>query len=131
MSEVSWLFTNLSCKPHCIPRFRFISSHGARCLLADYVRSKFVTYVGYAFIACAFDCIRGDCIDCVVCSRIVFGDCWRFPSIAQKEGYMILPPNKSVETNRRPASPLDAGRQFERASCAPPSLSAAVAHLWR
>jgi hypothetical protein len=39
--------------------------------------------------------------------------------------------NKSVETNRRPASPLDAGRQFESASCDPPSVSAAVAHLWR
>ncbi|HRZ57303.1 MAG TPA: hypothetical protein P5525_17825 [Candidatus Paceibacterota bacterium] len=36
---------------------------------------------------------------------------------------------KSVETNRRPASPLDAGRQFESASCALPCLSAAVAHL--
>jgi hypothetical protein len=33
--------------------------------------------------------------------------------------------------NRRPASPLNAGRQFESASCAPPSLPAAVAHLWR
>jgi hypothetical protein len=33
--------------------------------------------------------------------------------------------------NRRPASPLDAGRQFGSASCAAPSLSAAVAHLWR
>jgi hypothetical protein len=41
------------------------------------------------------------------------------------------PANKSVETNRRPASPFAAGRQFESASCAPPSLSAAVAHLWR
>jgi hypothetical protein len=40
-------------------------------------------------------------------------------------------PNKSVETNRRPASPFTTGRQFESASCAPPSLSAAVAHLWR
>ena len=39
--------------------------------------------------------------------------------------------NKSVETNRRPASPVNAGRQFEDASCAPPPLSAAVAHLWR
>jgi hypothetical protein len=33
--------------------------------------------------------------------------------------------------NRRPASPFYAGRQFGRASCAPPFLSAAVAHLWR
>ena len=39
--------------------------------------------------------------------------------------------NKIGRANRRPASPLDAGRQFGRASCAPPSLSAAVAHLWR
>jgi hypothetical protein len=39
--------------------------------------------------------------------------------------------NKSVETNRRPASPFNGWRQFESASCAPPSLSAAVAHLWR
>ncbi len=39
--------------------------------------------------------------------------------------------NKSVETNRRPASPLNAVRQFGSASCAPPLLSAAVAHLWR
>jgi hypothetical protein len=31
--------------------------------------------------------------------------------------------------NRRSASPLNAGRQFVRASCAPPSLSAAVVHL--
>ena len=36
--------------------------------------------------------------------------------------------NKSVETNRRPASPFNIGRKFESASCAPPSLSAAVAH---
>jgi hypothetical protein len=33
--------------------------------------------------------------------------------------------------NRRPASPLNAGRQSDSASCAPPFLSAAVAHLWR
>jgi hypothetical protein len=39
--------------------------------------------------------------------------------------------NKSVETNRRPASPLNAGPQFGRTSYAPPFLSAAVAHLWR
>lgn len=39
--------------------------------------------------------------------------------------------NKSVETNRRPASPFHAEREFGSASCAPPSLSAAVAHLWR
>jgi hypothetical protein len=40
-------------------------------------------------------------------------------------------PNKIGRANRRPASPVYAGRQFARASCAPPSLSAAVAHLWR
>jgi hypothetical protein len=40
-------------------------------------------------------------------------------------------PNKSVETNRRPASSLNDGRQFEGASYAPASLSAAVAHLRR
>ena len=40
-------------------------------------------------------------------------------------------PNKSVEPNRRPASPRDAGWQYESASCAPPTGSAAVAHLCR
>jgi hypothetical protein len=40
-------------------------------------------------------------------------------------------PNKSVETNRRPTSPLIAGRQFGRAVHAPRSLSAEVAHLCR
>ena len=44
---------------------------------------------------------------------------------------MTLWPNQSVETNRRPASPFNVGRQFESASCAPPTLSAAVAHLYR
>jgi hypothetical protein len=39
--------------------------------------------------------------------------------------------NKSVETNRRPPSPFNAGRQFVSASCALPFLSAAVAHLRR
>jgi hypothetical protein len=38
-------------------------------------------------------------------------------------------PNKSVETNRRPVTPLHAGRQSGSALRAPPSLSAAVAHL--
>jgi hypothetical protein len=37
--------------------------------------------------------------------------------------------NKSVETNRRPASPLNAGRQFGSAWYTPPFLPAAVAHL--
>jgi len=39
--------------------------------------------------------------------------------------------NQVSGANRRPASPFDAGRQFGRASCAPPSLSAAVAHFCR
>ena len=40
-------------------------------------------------------------------------------------------PNKSLETNLRPASPFNAGWQFGIASCAPRSLSVAVAHFWR
>jgi hypothetical protein len=40
-------------------------------------------------------------------------------------------PNKITGANSRPASPLDAGRQFGSASCAPPSLSAAVAQFCR
>ena len=40
-------------------------------------------------------------------------------------------PNKITGANSRPASPLDAGRQFACASCAPPPLSAAVAQFWR
>jgi hypothetical protein len=40
--------------------------------------------------------------------------------------------NHAVETNRRPAVRLDAGRQFESAPCALPFPSAAVAHfIWR
>jgi hypothetical protein len=39
--------------------------------------------------------------------------------------------NKVTGANSRPASPLDAGRQFGRAWCAPPSLSAAVAQFGR
>jgi hypothetical protein len=39
------------------------------------------------------------------------------------------PANKSVETNRRPTPPLNAGQQLESAPCNPPSRSAAVAHL--
>jgi hypothetical protein len=38
---------------------------------------------------------------------------------------------KVAGANSRPASALDAGRQFERASWAPPSLSAAVAQFCR
>ena len=40
-------------------------------------------------------------------------------------------PNKIGRANRRSTSPFNAGRQFESASCAPPFLSAAVAHLRR
>lgn len=39
-------------------------------------------------------------------------------------------PNKITGANSRSTSPLDAGRQFESASCAPPLLSAAVAQFW-
>jgi hypothetical protein len=42
-----------------------------------------------------------------------------------------LTPNKSVETNRRPASPFEAEQQFGSVSCAPRVQSAAVAHLCR
>jgi hypothetical protein len=38
-------------------------------------------------------------------------------------------PNQITGANSRPASPLDAGRQFGCASCAPPFLSAAVAQF--
>jgi hypothetical protein len=40
-----------------------------------------------------------------------------------------LPPN--MTSNSRPAFPFEAGRQFGRASCAPPLLSAAVAQFGR
>ena len=40
-------------------------------------------------------------------------------------------PNKVGRANRRPASPLNARRKFGRAFHAPPSVPAAVAHLWR
>jgi hypothetical protein len=40
-------------------------------------------------------------------------------------------PNQTLETNRRPTSPLDVERQFGRAIHAPPFLSAAVAQLGR
>ena len=39
--------------------------------------------------------------------------------------------NNSVETNRRPACPMDAGREFESALCAPRLLSAVVAYCFR
>lgn len=45
---------------------------------------------------------------------------------------MLVPglANQIGRATRRPASPLNAGRHFGRAFYAPPSLSAAVAHLW-
>jgi hypothetical protein len=43
----------------------------------------------------------------------------------------MMQANKITGANRRPASPFEAGRQFGRASCAPPFLSAAVAQFWR
>ena len=58
----------------------------------------------------------------------------RIATVAESQEDSMMrttPPNKSVETNRRLASPFNAWRQFDSASCAPPFLSAAVAHLWR
>jgi hypothetical protein len=45
--------------------------------------------------------------------------------------YESCSPNKVTAANSRRASPLYAGRQFVRASCAPPSRSAAVAQFCR
>ena len=42
-----------------------------------------------------------------------------------------LLPNHSVEANRRPAAPLEAGRQFGSPFSARPGVPAAVAHLGR
>jgi hypothetical protein len=44
---------------------------------------------------------------------------------------MTLPANKSVESNRRPAFPLNAERQLGSVFWAPPLVSAPVAYLWR
>jgi hypothetical protein len=55
-------------------------------------------------------------------------------SLFRGHGTMLIPEhlfNKITGANSRPASPLNAGRQIGRASCAPPSLSAAVAQFWR
>ncbi len=41
----------------------------------------------------------------------------------------MIVPNNSVEANRRPASPLEAAAKPESVTCAPPSLTAAVARL--
>src|ERR1039458_404251 len=66
------------------------------------------------------------------------GDHWpeRHPRAASQVGWAemtghVVKANKTVETNRRPASPLDGGRKSGSASYAPPSLSAAFAHLCR
>jgi len=48
----------------------------------------------------------------------------------ERQGDMYETPNNSVETNRRPAFPLVAEGEFGSTSYVPPSLSAAVAHLW-
>ncbi len=40
-------------------------------------------------------------------------------------------PNKPAGTNHRAALPFEAAGQLEIASCVPPFLSAAIAHLWR
>jgi hypothetical protein len=40
-------------------------------------------------------------------------------------------PNHSVEANRRPAAPLEAGHRFGSSCSARPSFPAAVARLWR
>jgi len=40
-------------------------------------------------------------------------------------------PNEIGRANRRPSSSFIVGRQFESSRCAPRSLSAAVANLWR
>jgi hypothetical protein len=55
----------------------------------------------------------------------------RIWSAFSESASMNQSPNNSVEANRRPAAPLDIGRQVGSSSCAPPFLSAAVAHLWR
>ena len=50
---------------------------------------------------------------------------------AIQERFTMMLPNKTVETNRRPASPFEAEQPFGSASCALRVLSAAVAHLCR
>jgi hypothetical protein len=42
-----------------------------------------------------------------------------------------MTPSKIGRANRRSGTSFDAERQFRSASCAPPFLSAAVAHLCR
>jgi hypothetical protein len=56
---------------------------------------------------------------------IVYATCWH----KDEKQAMTTWSNESVETNRRPALPLNAGWQFDGASCTPLFLSAAVAHL--
>jgi hypothetical protein len=52
-----------------------------------------------------------------------------FRAFRGEEGHTLS--NHSVEANRRPAAPLDAGSQFGSPSPAPPYPPAAVAHLGR
>src|SRR5262245_42655443 len=52
-------------------------------------------------------------------------------SLAVSLDMMTVTPNQCAAANHRPASPFAAWRQFQRASCARPSLSAAVAELDR
>jgi 2-polyprenyl-6-methoxyphenol hydroxylase-like FAD-dependent oxidoreductase len=58
--------------------------------------------------------------------------CWcREFDPSGKGGIVNIEPNKRVESNRRPAFPLNVGRQFGSVSYTPPFLSAAVDHPWR
>ena len=44
---------------------------------------------------------------------------------------MTSEPNKSDESNRRPATPFIVAGRFQFTSCALPIMSAAIAHLGR
>lgn len=48
----------------------------------------------------------------------------------QVERFQMSRQPKTVETNRRPASPFEVGLEFRRGLYAPPSVSAAVAQLF-
>jgi len=57
-----------------------------------------------------------------------------YPQRLHRDGcfaYNIRLSNHSVEANRRPAAPLEAGSQFGLPFSAPPDYPAAVAHLCR
>jgi hypothetical protein len=62
--------------------------------------------------------------DLVEAAEAAFGECQMIKRVT-------VSPNKRVESNRRPARPLDAEGKFGSASWAPSSLSAAVAHPFR